>query len=139
MGKVSHNVVVVIPDNALRELIGELISQFGHTPRLFDNEGDAMTKCSEEKFAAAVVVDWELTKKYFPNILEKIYKVSPYTGRFVMVNMPYLEIREHIDKGDFCCYMQKPFALEKFEKGLLSCITEYEEKIENCACACSEN
>ena len=68
MGKVSHNVVVVIPDNALRELIGELISQFGHTPRLFDNEGDAMTKCSEEKFAAAVVVDWELTKKYFPNI-----------------------------------------------------------------------
>jgi DNA-binding NtrC family response regulator len=137
MGNVSHNVVAVIPHKSLREMVGELISEYGHKPQLFDNENDAIAKCSGEKFAAAVVVDWELTQKHFPNILENINKVSPYMGRFVMVNLPYKEIREHIDKGDFCCYMQKPFALEKFEKGLLSCLAEYEAKIANCVCTCS--
>ncbi len=137
MGHSSYNVVAVIPDKSLRELIGELISQYGHKPQLFDNENDAISKCSEEKFVAAVVVDWELSKKHFPNILEKINKVAPYTGRFVLINMKYDEIQEHIEKGDFCCYVQKPFDLDRFKKGLLGCIEEYESKIKSCTCACS--
>ena len=126
MSNLSHKVLVVIPYVPLLELIGEVISDMGHTPLLFKTEKEAVSQCSNDKSIAGVVVDWELSMKYFPNIVKRLREISPYMGNFVLINTKDTEIRKHINNGDFCCYMQKPFALEKFEKGLLGCIDEYE-------------
>ncbi|MBT5028805.1 MAG: hypothetical protein HOH38_05305 [Nitrospinaceae bacterium] len=137
MSNLSHKVLVVIPYVPLLELIGEVISDMGHTPLLFKTEKEAVSQCSNDKSIAGVVVDWELSMKYFPNIVKRLREISPYMGNFVLINTKDTEIRKHINNGDFCCYMQKPFALEKFEKGLLGCIDEYEKVIERCECSCS--
>lgn len=137
MSTKRHNVIAVIPDKPLLDLIGEVVSDMGHMPLLFNTEKEAISQCSNNKLIAGVVIDWELSRKYFPNILKRLRVISPYMGNFVLIDMEDSEVRKHINDGDFCCYMQKPFALEKFEKGLLGCIGEYEKAIENCDCACS--
>ncbi len=135
MSDTSYRVLVVIPDNALLDLMGEIISDLGHKPLLYKSEKEAISQCTNDKSIAGIIIDWEMSMKYFPGILNRLHIISPYMGRFVLVNMEYSEIIEHINKSDFCCYVQKPFDLEKFEKGLLGCIKEYETAIENCTCA----
>jgi DNA-binding NtrC family response regulator len=137
MNTSSHNVLVVIPDVPLLELMGEVVSNMGHVPLLFKTEKEAVSQCSNDKSIAGVVIDWELSRKYFPDILKRLHVISPYMGRFALIDMKDEEIRRHINEGDFCCYMQKPFDLDKFEKGLQGCIHEYETAIGNCECACS--
>ncbi len=137
MSSPSQKILVVIPDVPLLELIGEIVSNMGHKPLLFKNEKEAISQCSNDKSIAGVVIDWELSRKYFPDILKKLHVISPYMGRFVLIDLKDDEIRRHINEGDFCCYMQKPLDLERFEKGLLSCIGEYETNIVNCECASS--
>ena len=137
MGSKSHKVLVVIPDNGLLDLLGEVISGFGHKPLLFSNDQEAISKYSKDNSVAAVVIDWELSRKHFPKILETLHAVSPYMGRFVFIDCEDGEIRKHVNNGDFCCYMRKPFNLERLERGLLGCIDEYEETIKNCECSCS--
>jgi DNA-binding NtrC family response regulator len=137
MNASSHKVLVVIPDVPSLELVGEVVSNMGHKPLLFKNEEEAVFQCSNDKSIAAVVIDWELSRKYFPDILTRLHVISPYLGRFVLIDLKDEAIRRHINEGDFCCYMQKPFDLERFERGLLGCLGEYEKAIENCKCACS--
>jgi DNA-binding NtrC family response regulator len=137
MSTKRHNVLSVIPDKSLLNLIGEVVSNLGHEPLLFRTEKEAISQCSNDKSIAGVIIDWELSRKYFPDILKRLHVVSPYMGRFALIDMEDVEIRKHINEGDFCCYMQKPFNLENFEAGLLGCIGEYEKAIEKCECACS--
>ncbi len=137
MSSPSQKILVVIPDVPLLELIREIVSNMGHKPLLFKNEKEAIPQCSNDKSIAGVVIDWELSKKYLPDILKKLHVISPYMGRLVLIDMEDSEIRKHINEGVFCCYMQKPFDLERFEKGLLGCIGEYETNIANCECAAS--
>lgn len=137
MNTSSHSVLVVVPDVPLLELIGEVVSNLNLKPLLFKNEKEAVSQCSNDKSIAGVVIDWELSKKYFTGILKRLHVISPYMGRFVLIDLKDEEIRRHVNAGDFCCYMQKPFNLERFEKGLLGCIGEYETNIANCECACS--
>lgn len=132
MSNTSHKVLVIIPDNPLLDLMGEVITGLGHKPLLFKSEKEAISQCTNDKSIAGVIIDWEMSMKYFPGILSRLHVISPYMGKFVLANMKYDEVRAHINNGDFCCYMQKPFDLEKFEKGLLGCIKEYEKVIENC-------
>ena len=136
MSDTLHKILVVIPDEPLLDLMGEVITGMGHKPLLFKSEKEAISQCTNDKSIAGVIIDWEMSMKYFSGILNRLHVISPYMGRFVLVNMKYDEVREHINNGDFCCYMQKPFDLEKFEKGLSGCIKEYEAAVENCTCAC---
>ncbi len=121
-----HKILVVIPDKRLRELIGEVITLLKHQPILLSNGNQAISEFSNDKSIAVVVIDWEMTMKPFPDFVKEMSSISSYLGKFVLADMNDGEIRKHIEAGNFCCYTQKPFQLEKFEKGLLGCINEYE-------------
>lgn len=126
MSDISYKVLVVVPDVALLELLGEVTSFCNYIPLLAKNEFEAVKLCEEENDIAAVVVDWRLTKIHFPALLKNLSTISPSMGRFVLIDDHDNEINEFIERGEFCCYMKKPFVLKKFQKGLAGCVSEYE-------------
>ncbi len=134
MGENQHKVLIPIPDNGLAGVISEIIVGLGYQPVLTKTEDDAISIVKDDQSIAATVVDWELSQKYFPNILKKLGSIAPYMGKFVLIDMTSEEIKKLIEKGAFCCYMEKPLDLPRLENGLLGCIKEYELKKENCSC-----
>ncbi|MEK9628219.1 MAG: hypothetical protein VW455_04310 [Nitrospinota bacterium] len=130
----SHKILVVIPDKHLRELVGEVISMLKHQPILISDGEKAIAQYTNDNSIAVVLIDWEMTMKFFPDFIKKMKSISSYLGKFVLIDMEYGEIKRHINAGDFCCFMKKPFQLEKFESGILGCIEEYELSIKKCAC-----
>ncbi len=130
----SHKVLVVIPNESLLALGGEVLSFYNYTPLLAKNEVEAIAICKKEDAIAVIVVDWELSKKHFPALLKRLRVLSPYMGRFVLIDDNDMEINNLRVSGEFCCYMKKPFVLKAFEKGIAGCVREYELAKENCQC-----
>ena len=129
-----HQVLIAIPDKPSLDVIAKVISNLGHKPIMVTGEEEAVSAFANKQEIATVIVDWELSQRYFPDILKRIEGVSPYVGKFVMIDSHDMKIKKHIENGDFCGYAKKPFDLEQFESGVLGCIKEYERKKSNCAC-----
>lgn len=129
MTTVSHDVLVVIPDKILLELMGDLVISLGHRPILLSSKNGALEECSKNKSIAVMIIDWEISERIFPGIINQIDKVSPLMGKLVLSNVNYPEIRKFVEDGKFCCYTVKPVILEDFEKVLKSCIGKYEDRV----------
>jgi len=129
MTTVSHDVLVVVPDKALLDLIGDLVVSLGHRPILLSSQKGALEECSKNKSIAVMIIDWEISEWIFPGIINQINEVSPHMGKLVWSNANYPEIRKMVEDGTFCCYTVKPVIIEDFEKVLKSCIRKYEDRV----------
>lgn len=127
MNAISHPILVVIPDKPFLDLLGELIESLGHHPVLCSNEQDALKALGNGTRFAVGTFDWELSQKKFPGIIRSSIEIQPQMRRFVLIDEMDAEIRELIQKGSICCYVKKPFELERFEDALSQCLQKFYE------------
>ena len=127
MNAISHPILVVIPDKPFLELLGELIESLGHCPVLCRNEQETLKVLGSETRFAVGAFGWELSQKKFPEIIRNSIDIQPRMRRFVLIDQMDAEIRKLIQNGDICCYLKKPFTLEKFETAFSQCLQKFHE------------
>jgi DNA-binding NtrC family response regulator len=120
-----HYILVAIPDNALLDLMGEVLEHFGHHPVLCMDEASALMELAGERVFPVAVFDWELSKMNFPEIFKKSWELLPEMKRLVLINQSDEAIKNYIKSGVLCAYVEKPFDLELFDKTLSECIKKY--------------
>lgn len=129
------NILIAIPDDSYADMLAEIICGLGHIPIISKNRNEAQAYIDSSLPIAAVVADWELAQKYLPGFMEMVDREMPCAGRYILVDMPVEAIiKKRLETNEFCCYMQKPFDLEKFEEGILKCVHEAKITKETCDC-----
>ncbi|PIQ98197.1 MAG: hypothetical protein COV67_00285 [Nitrospinae bacterium CG11_big_fil_rev_8_21_14_0_20_56_8] len=122
-------ILIAIPNKGMADLLMEIISEMGYHP-LVAYDKSAIQRIAKETISITVlIVDWELTRLHFPGILSWFKSLHPCSERYILIEGVEEIIREGIAKEEFCCFMKKPFNIQSFEKGVLTCVEEYQKAV----------
>ncbi len=134
MNDESKNILIAVPDASYADMLAEIISGMGHAPVIAKNIDEARAYINDTIPLSVVVVDWELTQRYMPGLIELVNREMPCVGRYILLDISVENIKTRQETNEFCCYLKKPFDLEKFEAGVVKCIQEAKVTKETCEC-----
>jgi DNA-binding NtrC family response regulator len=118
-------ILIAIPDPGLSDLIAEFVVELGfHSIQVFE-EWEAVSACKRYPDIAVTVVDWELSVRYFPQLLDRLQQISPFMDYYIIHSSSLDEIRSLQQNSRICGYQTKPLILEKFKKGIFDCLDQY--------------
>lgn len=112
--------VLVIDDDAMRELVGELLTREGYAVATV-RHGAAALELLRHIRPDVIALDLRLPQMDAGPFLER-YRQDAASPPPIILLSAALDLRQHAARLGACAYVEKPFDLEELKEAIASCV-----------------